>query len=114
MSLTVRPVVGRRAKITALGTYVPPQILTNHDLEKMVDTNDQWIMERTGIRERHVLAKGLGVSDICVEAAKKCLAARGIEPTEVEAIIVGTVTPDMMFPSTACLVQDKIGAKGAW
>ncbi len=114
MSLTVRPVVGRRAKITALGTYVPPQVLTNQDLEKMVDTNDQWILERTGIRERHVLAKGLGVSDMCVEAAKKCLAARGIEPTEVEAIIVGTVTPDMMFPSTACLVQDKIGAKGAW
>ena len=114
MSLTVRPVVGRRAKITALGTYVPPQVLTNQDLEKMVDTNDQWIMERTGIRERHVLAKGLGVSDICVEAAKKCLAARGIQPTEIEAIIVGTVTPDMMFPSTACLVQDKLGAKGAW
>jgi 3-oxoacyl-[acyl-carrier-protein] synthase-3 len=114
LSLTVRPVVGRRAKITALGTYVPPQVLTNQDLEKMVDTNDQWILERTGIRERHVLAKGLGVSNICVEAAKKCLAARGIEPTEVEAIIVGTVTPDMMFPSTACLVQDKIGAKGAW
>ena len=81
MSLTVRPVVGRRAKITALGTYVPPQILTNQDLEKMVDTNDQWIMERTGIKERHVLAKGLGVSDICAEAAKKCLAARGIEAT---------------------------------
>jgi 3-oxoacyl-[acyl-carrier-protein] synthase-3 len=114
LSLTVRPVVGRRAKITALGTYVPPQILTNHDLEKMVDTNDQWILDRTGIRERHVLAKGLGVSDICVEAAKKCLAARGVLPTEIEAIIVGTVTPDMMFPSTACLVQDKLGAKGAW
>jgi 3-oxoacyl-[acyl-carrier-protein] synthase-3 len=80
----------------------------------MVDTNDQWIMDRTGIRERHVLAKGLGVSDICVEAAKKCLAARGIAASEVECIIVGTVTPDMMFPSTACLVQDKIGAKGAW
>src|SRR5580693_4706821 len=80
----------------------------------MVDTNDQWILERTGIRERHVLAKGLGVSDMCVEAAKKCLAARGIEPSEVEVIIVGTVTPDMMFPSTACLVQDRIGAKGAW
>jgi 3-oxoacyl-[acyl-carrier-protein] synthase III len=114
LSLTVRPVVGRRAKITALGTYVPPQVLTNQDLEKMVDTNDQWIMERTGIKERHVLAKGLGVSDICTEAAKKCLAARGIPATEVEVIIVGTVTPDMMFPSTACLVQDKIGAKGAW
>ena len=114
MTLTVRPIVGCRCKITALGTYVPPQVLTNQDLEKMVDTNDQWIMERTGIRERHVLAKGLGTSDMCVEAAKKCLAQRGIEASEVEAIIVGTVTPDMMFPSTACLVQDKIGAKGAW
>ena len=114
MSLNVRPIVGTRAKITALGTYVPPQILTNQDLEKMVDTNDQWIMERTGIPERHVLAKGLGVSDICTEAAKKCLAVRGIAASEVECIIVGTVTPDMMFPSTACLVQDKIGAKGAW
>ena len=114
MSLTVRPVVGRRVKISALGTYAPPQVLTNQDLEKMVDTSDEWIMTRTGIRERHVLAKGLGVSDMCVEAAKKCLAARGIEPREVEAIIVGTVTPDMLFPSTACLVQDKLGAKGAW
>ncbi|MGA3345310.1 MAG: beta-ketoacyl-ACP synthase III [Terracidiphilus sp.] len=114
MTLSVRPVVGCRAKITALGTYVPPQVLTNQDLEKLVDTNDQWILERTGIRERHVLAKGLGVSDICTEAAKKCLAARGIPATEVEMIIVGTVTPDMMFPATACLVQDKIGAKGAW
>jgi 3-oxoacyl-[acyl-carrier-protein] synthase-3 len=107
-------VVGRRAKITALGTYVPPDVITNKDLEKLVETNDQWIMERTGIKERHVLAKGLGVSDICVEAAKKCLAARGIEASDVECIIVGTVTPDMMFPSTACLVQDKLGAKGAW
>ena len=114
MTLTVRPVIGRRAKITALGTYVPPQIITNQDLEKMVETSDQWILERTGIRERHMLAKGLGTSDMCVEATKKCLAARGIEPSEVEVIIVGTVTPDMMFPSTACLVQDKIGAKGAW
>ena len=114
MSLTVRPVVGRRAKITALGTYVPPDVITNKDLEKMVETSDQWIMERTGIRERHVLAKGLGVSDMCAEAAKRCLAARGIAANEVECIIVGTVTPDMMFPSTACLVQDKIGAKGAW
>jgi 3-oxoacyl-[acyl-carrier-protein] synthase-3 len=114
LTLIVRPVVGCRAKITALGTYVPPQVLTNKDLEKMVDTNDQWIMERTGIRERHVLAKGLGTSDMCTEAAKKCLAARGIEASEVEVIIVGTVTPDMMFPSTACLVQNKIGAKRAW
>src|SRR6204780_3270531 len=80
----------------------------------MVDTTDEWILTRTGIRERHKLAPGLGVSDICVHAAKKVLKQRGIEASEIEAIIVGTVTPDMMFPSTACLVQDKIGAKGAW
>jgi len=119
LTLSVRPIVGCRAKITALGTYVPPQVLTNKDFEKMVDTSDQWILERTGIRERHILAKGLGVSDMCVEAAKKCLAARGgksgpMGASEVEVIIVGTVTPDMMYPATACLVQDKIGAKGAW
>ena len=83
MSLIVRPVVGLRAKITALGTYVPPDILTNKDLEKMVDTNDEWILTRTGIRERHVLAKGLGVSDMCVGAAKKVLEKRGIEASEI-------------------------------
>jgi 3-oxoacyl-[acyl-carrier-protein] synthase-3 len=106
--------VGRRAKISALGTYVPPDVITNQDLEKLVDTNDQWIMERTGIKERHVLAKGLGVSDICTAAAKQVLERRGIEASELDAILVGTVTPDMMYPSTACLVQNKIGAKGAW
>jgi 3-oxoacyl-[acyl-carrier-protein] synthase III len=106
--------VGRRAKITALGTYVPPDVITNKDLEKMVDTTDEWILTRTGIRERHKLAPGLGVSEIGVQAAKKVLEQRGIAASEIEAIIVGTVTPDMMFPSTACLVQDKIGAKGAW
>ncbi len=114
MSLTVRPVVGRRAKISALGTYVPPDLITNQDLEKMVETSDQWITERTGIKTRHKLAAGLGLSDMCVEAAKKCLAARGIGADEVEVIIVGTVTPDMMFPSTACLVQHKIGASHCW
>ncbi len=114
LTLSVRPIVGRRAKITALGAYVPPQVLTNKDLEKMVETSDQWILERTGIHERHVLAKGLGVSDICTEAAKKCLAMRGIGPSEVEVILVATVTPDMMYPSTACLVQHKIGAGKAW
>jgi 3-oxoacyl-[acyl-carrier-protein] synthase III len=103
-----------RVKISALGTYVPPKVLTNADLEKMVETNDQWITERTGIKERHILEKGQGTSDMAAEAARRCLAARGIEASEVEAIVVGTVTPDMMFPSTACLVQDKIGAKGAW
>ena len=114
LSLDVRPIVGRRAKITALGTYVPPDVITNKDLEKMVDTTDEWILTRTGIRERHRLAPGLGVSEIGVQAAKKVLEQRGIAASEIEAIIVGTVTPDMMFPSTACLVQDKIGAKGAW
>jgi 3-oxoacyl-[acyl-carrier-protein] synthase-3 len=114
LSLTLRPQSSRRAKISALGTYVPPRVLTNADLEKMVETNDQWIVERTGIRERHILEKGLATSDMAVEAAKQCLAERGIEPTEVEAIIVATVTPDMLFPATACLVQDKLGAKGAW
>jgi 3-oxoacyl-[acyl-carrier-protein] synthase-3 len=114
LSLTVRPVVGRRAKISALGTYVPPDLITNQDLEKMVETSDQWITERTGIKTRHKLAAGLGLSDMCVEAAKKCLAARGIGADEVEVIIVGTVTPDMMFPSTACLVQHKIGASHCW
>ena len=80
----------------------------------MVATNDQWIVERTGIRERHIVEAGVATSDLAVEAAKKCLAARGIEASELEVIIVATVTPDMFFPATACLVQDKLGAKGAW
>jgi 3-oxoacyl-[acyl-carrier-protein] synthase-3 len=80
----------------------------------MVETNDQWIVERTGIRERHLVDKGVATSDLCVEAARRCLASRGIQPTEVEAIIVATVTPDMLFPSAACLVQNKLGATGAW
>lgn len=103
-----------RAKISALGTYVPPRLLTNADLEQMVDTNNEWIMTRVGIRERHIVDKGVASSDLAVEAAKKALAQRGMEPTELETIIVGTVTPDMLFPSTACIVQDKLGAKGAW
>jgi len=103
-----------RAKISALGTYVPPRLLTNADLERMVDTNNEWIMTRVGIRERHVVDKGVASSDLAVEAAKKALAQRGMAPSEIEAIIVGTVTPDMLFPSTACIIQDKLGAKGAW
>jgi 3-oxoacyl-[acyl-carrier-protein] synthase-3 len=103
-----------RVKISALGTYVPPRLLTNADLEKMVETSDQWITERTGIRERHIVDKGVATSDLAVEAAKKALAQRGIEPTDLDAILVGTVTPDMFFPSTACLVQNKLGAKGVW
>ena len=104
----------QRVKISALGTYVPPRLLTNADLEKMVDTNDQWIMERVGIRQRHIVDKGVATSDLAVEAAKRALAERGIEASELDAIIVGTVTPDMFFPSTACLVQDKLGAKNVW
>jgi 3-oxoacyl-[acyl-carrier-protein] synthase-3 len=94
--------------------YVPPRLLTNADLEKMVATNDQWITERTGIRERHIVDAGVATSDLAVEAAKKCLAVRGIAGSELEVIIVATVTPDMFFPATACLVQDRLGAKGAW
>ena len=103
-----------RAKISALGTYVPPRVLTNKDLESMVETTDQWIMERVGIRERHIADKGMATSDLAVEAAKKALAERGIEAADVDAIIVATVTPDMLFPCTACLVQHKLGAKGVW
>ena len=114
LSLTLKPQLPVRAKITAVGAYVPPKLLTNHDLEKMVATNDQWIQERTGIRERHIVEKGVATSDLAVEAARLCLAKRGISPDEVELIIVATVTPDMLFPGTACLVQDKLGAKKAW
>ena len=103
-----------RAKISALGTYVPPRLLTNVDLEKMVETSDQWIVERTGIRERHVVDQGVATSDLAAQAAMKLLKQRGIQPADIDVIIVATVTPDMLFPSTACLVQHKIGAKGAW
>jgi 3-oxoacyl-[acyl-carrier-protein] synthase-3 len=102
------------AKITALGCYAPPDLLTNADLERMVDTSDQWIVDRTGIRERHIASKGMATSDLAVEAAREVLAQRGIDASTLSAIIVCTVTPDMLFPSTACLVQDRIGAKGAW
>jgi 3-oxoacyl-[acyl-carrier-protein] synthase-3 len=88
--------------------------LTNADLEKMVETSDEWIMNRTGIRERHIVDKGVATSDLATEAAKKALAERGLVPSDLEAIIVGTVTPDMFFPSTACLVQHKLGATRVW
>ncbi|MGH9596136.1 MAG: beta-ketoacyl-ACP synthase III [Edaphobacter sp.] len=110
----LKPRTQVRAKISSVGTYVPPRLLTNADLEKMVATNDQWITERTGIRERHIVDSGVATSDLAFEAAKKCLATRGISGSEVEVIIVATVTPDMFFPATACLVQDRLGAKGAW
>ncbi len=102
------------AKITALGCYVPPGVLTNQDLEKLVDTNNQWILDRTGIVERHIAAPDVATSDMAVEAARCVLLRRGIRASEIECVIVCTVTPDMMFPSTACLVQHRIGATGAW
>jgi 3-oxoacyl-[acyl-carrier-protein] synthase-3 len=114
LSLTLKLQESVRVKISSVGTYVPPRLLTNADLERMVATNDRWITERTGIRERHIVDKGVASSDLGAEAARRCLAVRGIAATEVEAIIVATVTPDMLFPATACLVQEKIGAKGAW
>jgi 3-oxoacyl-[acyl-carrier-protein] synthase-3 len=103
-----------RVKISALGTYVPPRILSNADLEKMVETSNDWILERTGIRERHLVDKGVATSDLAVEAGRRALAQRGISATDLEAILVATVTPDMFFPSTACLVQHKLGANGVW
>jgi 3-oxoacyl-[acyl-carrier-protein] synthase-3 len=103
-----------RAKISALGTFVPPGLLTNSDLEKMVETTDKWITERTGIRQRHIVEKGVATSNLAVEAARRALEERGISGSELEAIFLATVTPDMMFPATACLVQDRLGAKGAW
>jgi len=103
-----------RAKISALGTYVPPRLITNQDLERMVDTSNQWILERTGIRERHIVDQGTSTSDLGVEAARKALAERGISPSDIDVIIVSTVTPDMLFPSTACVVQHKLGARNVW
>src|SRR5262245_5926739 len=102
------------AKITALGCYVPPRVMTNRDLEKMVDTDDEWIQQRVGIKERHIADPEMANSDMAVRAACGALAQRGIAGSDIEAIILCTVTPDMMFPSTACLVQNRLGARGAW
>ena len=105
---------GRATTIASLATYVPPRLLTNADLEKMVDTTDEWILQRTGIRERHIVDPGVGASDLGAAAAVKAIANAGLTPADIGFIVVGTVTPDMMFPSTACLVQHKIGARDAW
>ncbi|MGH9486021.1 MAG: beta-ketoacyl-ACP synthase III [Terriglobales bacterium] len=107
-----------RAKITAVGTYVPPRLLTNADLERMVETSNEWILTRTGISERHLVSPGMATSDMAAEAARDCLLRRGLsgatgkaDASSVEALLVATVTPDMFFPSTACLVQEKLGAQ---
>ena len=105
---------GRPVYIRSLATYVPPRLLTNSDLEKMVETTDEWILQRTGIRERHIVDPGVGTSDLAKEAALKAIAQAGLTPDDIGVIVVGTVTPDMMVPSTACLVQHKIGAHHAW
>ena len=97
-----------------MGAYVPPHILTNDQLSCMVETNDAWIQERTGIRERRIAAAHVATSDLALAAAQDALARRGIAPTEIGAIILCTVTPDNMFPSTACTVQNALGATGAW
>jgi 3-oxoacyl-[acyl-carrier-protein] synthase III len=102
------------AKITGVAGYAPPRVVTNADLEKIVDTNDEWIRSRTGIRERHYAEPGVGASHLGAEAAQKLLAAKGVRPEEIELIIVATVTPDMLFPATACLIQDRLGAENAW
>jgi len=100
--------------IRSLATYVPPRVLTNSDLEKMVETTDEWILQRTGIRERHIVDPGVATSDLAKEAALKAIEKAGLTPNDIGVIVVGTVTPDMLFPSTACLVQHKIGAHHAW
>jgi len=103
-----------RAKITAVACYVPPRVVTNDDLAKFVDTNDEWIRTRTGIRERHYADAGVATSHMATEAAKQLIAQKNLDPAEIDLIVIASVTPDMFFPATACLVQDRIGAKNAW
>jgi len=104
----------RRVKIAGLSTYVPPRVLTNADLEKLVETSDEWILQRTGIRERHIVDDGMATSDMAKEASIGAIAQAGITPSDIGFIVVGTTTPDTIFPSTACVLQHKIGADGAW
>ena len=108
--------MGRRlaAKITGVAGYVPPRVVTNFDLEKITDTTDEWIRTRTGITERHYADPGVASSHLGTEAARKLLEAKGVPAAEIEMIVLATVTPDMLFPSTACLIQDRLGASQAW
>jgi 3-oxoacyl-[acyl-carrier-protein] synthase-3 len=104
----------RLAQIASLATYVPPRVLTNADLEEMVETSDEWILKRTGIRKRHIVESGTATSDLASEAALSAIDQAGLKPLDIGFIVVATTTPDMFFPSTACLVQAKIGALNAW
>jgi 3-oxoacyl-[acyl-carrier-protein] synthase-3 len=103
-----------RARISSIAAYVPPKLLTNADLEKMVETNDEWIMQRVGIRERHIVEPGVATSDLAKEASIKAIRAAGLTPADIDFILVATTTPDTLFPSTACVLQAKIGASRAW
>lgn len=103
----------RRSAITGLGKYLPDRILTNKELEEIVDTSDKWITSRTGIKERRIAAEDVSTSDLALEAAHEALADAGISGKDLDLIIVATVTPDMIFPATACILQDKLGAKKA-
>ena len=103
----------RGARIAGTGSYVPPRVLTNQDLERMVETSDEWITSRTGIKERHVAEAGVASSDLAAEAARKALAEAGLSPEEVQLQIVGTVTPDRMFPCASCSMQEKLGTFNA-
>ena len=102
------------ANITAVGKYLPEKKLTNKDLENFLDTSDEWIQDRTGIHTRRIASKNEATSDLCINAIKELLNGKNIDPNDIDAIIVATVTPDMMFPSTACIIQKKIGANNAW
>jgi len=101
------------SKITGTGSFAPPRILTNYDLEKMVDTSDEWIIARSGIRERRIVEDGMVSSDLALEASKIALNEAGLEPDQIDLILVGTVTPDYLLPSTACILQDKLKIKNA-
>ncbi len=103
----------RSVGILATGSYTPDRVLSNFDLEKMVETSDEWIVSRTGIRERRICSTEQASSDLAYEAAKKALAKANISAEQLDMIIVATVTPDTMFPSTACILQEKLGAKRA-
>ena len=103
-----------RARISSIAAYVPPRVLTNADLEKMVDTSDEWIMQRVGIRERHVVDAGVATSDLAKEASLSAIQKAGLTPADIDFILVATTTPDTLFPSTACVLQAKIGASRAW
>jgi 3-oxoacyl-[acyl-carrier-protein] synthase-3 len=104
----------RRARITSLGRYVPERVVTNADLEKIVNTNDEWIRTRTGIEQRRWADPGTPTSELAVKAARECLERRGLDPAELDLIVVATVTPDTVFPATACVLQEKLKAKRAW